>query len=302
MALIIPTSRSTYADAAWLPGGPLSPYVLVQLPADADLGWLSDIRRLAAVDEVKWKIVQTRREHLQSKRDLWKGLVDAMRTATVVVIRPADVEQELRHYLKTEGAEEGLDYDNAGVVEVCGIALIADTPVAYLPSRMAELLGLYPPDLYLSLDKFVPERILARIGGGLRDARVFAARAHAMFDSGHLTHEGARTADAYGYARRTVVLRELLSTERGFDKEHPRSVAVLNEAADAIAEALEGALLLPGGVSDRPLVREYSSRDVDQLQAADVGAGWAHELLALGDERALLAAFGRVLLNGRLLR
>ncbi len=31
-------------------------------------------------------------------------------------------------------------------------------------------------------------------------------------------------------------------------------------------------------------------------------AYWAHELIALGDERALLSRFGRVLINGQLLK
>lgn len=70
MALIIPTSRSTYGDATKVPGGPLSPYILAQLPADAELGWVSDIRGLATVDELKWKVFQSRREHLQARKEL----------------------------------------------------------------------------------------------------------------------------------------------------------------------------------------------------------------------------------------
>lgn len=302
MALVIPTSRSTYGDATSLPGGPLSPYILAQLPEDADLAWLTDVRRLATVDEVKWKVFQPRREYLQSKREIWERILGAMRTATIVVIKPADVEQELRQYLTAEGAVEGADFNARGVVSVCGIALIAGTPVAYLPNRIAESLGLYTPDLFLSFDSFTPRQIHERIGGRLRDAKVFAARAHAIFDSEHLGNAGERTADAFGPARRTVVLRELLSTQRGFDAEHGQSVTVLNEAVDTIVSALNDALLLPGAVSDQPLVREYDSRDVDQLQAADIAAGWAHELIALGNERALCDTFGRVLVNGRVLR
>lgn len=280
----------------------MSPYILAQLPADAELGWVSDIRGLATVDELKWKVFQSRREHLQARRDLWSSILRAMGLATIVVIKPAEVEQQLRDYLTSQGAEEGPDYDQTAVTRVCGIALIADTPVAYLPNRIAESLGLYPPELFLSFDRFVPNKILERIGGGLRDAKVFAARAHAMFDAEYLDSAGARTGDAFAPLRRLVVLQEVLGTQRSFDKEHPRSVEVLNEAADSIASALEDALALPGAISDQPLVREYNSRDIDQLQAADIAAGWAHELLALGDERALLGTFGRVLVNGRRLR
>ena len=99
----------------------------------------------------------------------------------------------------------------------------------------------------------------------------------------------------------SLVLRELLSTQRGFDEEHPASAAVLNEAAETMATALTDALQLPGEISSQPLVREFNSRDIDVLQAADIAAGWAHELVALGNEHSLGATFGRVLINGRLL-
>ena len=91
MALIVPTSRSTFGDSTRMPGGPLSPYVLAQVPLDVDFGWLSDIRRMALVDEVKWKVFQVRRELLQAKADLWLRITNAMGTATIIVIKPSYV-------------------------------------------------------------------------------------------------------------------------------------------------------------------------------------------------------------------
>ena len=119
-----------------------------------------------------------------------------------------------------------------------------------------------------------------------------------MFDAAHLSRADERTNDAFAPSHLRV-LQELVATQRTFDEEHPRSAEVLNDAADMMTDALGSALLLPGEIWDRPLVQEYSSRDVDQLQAADIAAGWAHELLAIGDERALVATFGRVIVNGR---
>jgi len=123
-----------------------------------------------------------------------------------------------------------------------------------------------------------------------------------MFDPRQLPSDHDRTTDSFRPYRMQPVLQELVATQRNFDEEHPRSAAVLNDASDTMTAALSSALLLPGEVSDQPLVREYSSRDIDQLQAADIAAGWAHELLALGDEHALLGRFGRVIINGRRLR
>jgi hypothetical protein len=254
---------------------------------------------MAALDELKWKAFQVRREAIQAKRDLWRRITDSMRQATIVVIRPDTVARGVQGYLDDQQAEEGLDYDRAGVINVCSVMLIADTPVAYLPNRLSETLGLYSKGLYLSFDRFAPRELLRRLGGKLRDAKVFAARAHAMFDARHLSHANDRTTDSFRLGQTQPVLQELLATQRTFDEEHPRSAEVLNEASDTITDALKTALLLPGEVSDQPLVREFRSSDIDHLQAADIAAGWAHELLALGNESALLATFGRVIVNGR---
>lgn len=299
MALIIPTSYSTFGDATTVPGGPLSPYILAQLPGDADLGWVQTVRALAAVDELKWKAFQARREPLQAKRDLWRKIIESMNLATVVVIKPESIARQIKSYLDEERAEEDVDYDRKGIINVCSVMLIRDTPVAYLPNRLSEMLGIYSTDLYLSFDRFAPVEILRRLGGGLRDAKVFAARAHAMFDARYLTSENDRTSDLFRLAQTQPVFQELLATQRTFDHEHPRSAEVLNEASNTMTDALKAALLLPGEVSDQPLVREYGSRDLDHLQAADIAAGWAHELISLGDERSLLATFGRAVINGR---
>ena len=221
-----------------------------------------------------------------------------MKTATIVVIKPSDAAAQIQRYLDAEGADGGPYFNRSGVINACSMMLVAETPVAYLPNRLSETLELYSPDLYLSVDKFAPKKQLRRIGGGLRDAKIFAARAHAVFDSRHMSQFRDRTTDALGMARMPV-LRELVATQRYFDEEHPRSAEVLNEASDTITDALSSALLLSGELSGQPLVRERDSMAIDHLQGADIAAGWAHELLAVGDERTLLSRFGRVIINGR---
>ncbi len=301
MPLVIPTARSTYADSTTVPGGHLSTYILAQLPDDISLDWVSEVRALCTVDELKWKIFQERRERLQSKATLWRRITASMRTATIVVIKPTIVEASIRASWESQGAERGVDFDERGLIDACATALIRDTPVAYLPNRLSETLNLYPPSLFLEFEKFAPDNIKQRIGGGLRDAKVFAARAHATFDVVASSDMHRGSVGAFSSPAASLVLRELLSTQRGFDEEHPKSVAVLNEAAETMATALSDALLLPGEVSSQPLVREFNSRDIDVLQAADIAAGWAHELVALGNENALGGTFGKVLINGQML-
>lgn len=302
MPLVIPTARSTYADSTTIAGsGHLSSYILAQLPNDANLSWVSEVRALCTVDELKWKVFQERRERLQAKNHIWKRILGSMRSATIVVIKPSDVEAAIREEWTTQGAENGVDFNQRMLIDACTTALIRDTPVAYLPNRLAEAMNLYPGSLFLEFDRFAPEQIKQRIGGKLRDAKVFAARAHATFD---VVEQNTTTRSPFmrlSSPAASLVFRELLSTQRGFDEEHLPSVNVLNEAAEVMATALSEALMLPGELSSQPLVREFSSRDIDAIQAADIAAGWAHEVVALGNERALGATFGKVLVNGRLM-
>ena len=44
-------------------------------------------------------------------------------------------------------------------------------------------------------------------------------------------------------------------------------------------------------------LQEFDSRAVDHIQAADISAGWAKELLDLNGERALPNTFERVVVN-----
>lgn len=94
-------------------------------------------------------------------------------------------------------------------------------------------------------------------------------------------------------------MAELLVTTRVYDTESPASLDILNRAASEIAKALESTL--PSEFRSRigGLVREVDSRAVDQIQAADLAAGWARDMLSTGDARTLGSRFERVWVNGR---
>jgi hypothetical protein len=298
MAILVPVAYSTYADATTTEGGPLCKYVLAQVRSDADLGWVADTKRALVVEELKWKVLREHRPRLKKMTDLWSAIETGKRQATVVVIDPEPIGKLVRHRLLAEGAEEGHDFDDHTIIDGCASALVKGTPVAYLPTDLAKVVDCYPPQL--TFDDFTPEAIRNKIGQGLRDARVFAARAHATFDLP--AHGGVSTTDAFRSPATPLVVAELLSTTRYFDNEHAKSTEFLNQATDAIADALENVLTTPGTVVREPLVKEYDSTAIDHLQAADVAAGWARELLELADLRALARAFERVLMNGALIR
>lgn len=94
----------------------------------------------------------------------------------------------------------------------------------------------------------------------------------------------------------------LLSTERVFDSEHPKTAAVLNEVVTVISTKLSEAWPLTPLVARTPLIKEVDSRGIDHLQAADMAAGWAREMLETGSLRALADKFEHVWVNGERLK
>jgi hypothetical protein len=300
MAILVPIAYSTYGDGTTTEGSALrKKYVLAQIRSDANLTWVADTKRALTVGELKWKILREYRPRLRAMTDLWASIEAGVRQATIVVIDTTPIRKEVVARLVADGAEEGQDFDDSDIIDGCASALVQGTPVAYLPTDLAKVINCWPvPNA--SFEDFTPEAIRNKIGRGLRDARVFAARAHATFDLP--SHGAASTTDIFRSPATRLVVAELLATTRCFDNEHAGSTELLNEASDAIAGALEGVLATPGMVRSEPLVKEYDSAAIDHLQAADVAAGWARELLELTDLRALARAFERVLMNGAHIR
>ncbi len=92
-----------------------------------------------------------------------------------------------------------------------------------------------------------------------------------------------------------------------FDEENWQTVELLNEASEQIADALVEGLPQGASVSTEPLVREADSRAFDHVQAADLAAGWArevidNEIMDGAGVRALGTQFERVWFNGHLVK
>ncbi len=300
MALIVPTATSTFADACETGGGPLRKYVLAQYPAGAGLEWVGELRTLLVKDELKYRDFRDARPRLMGMKPLWDRIEKGLAQATIIVIDPKPVAAAVVQYYREEQAEPGIDYTKKDVIEGCATALVAGTPIARLPSMLADGINwsYYAPVVELS--SFAPPNIREKLGGGLRAAIVFAARAHAMFDLQKLDESVATTRDVLISPLRRVLMLEILSTSRVFDAEHPASIEVLNEAADAIASSMLDVLSVWPSPDGMPLIREVDSHAIDELQAADIAAGWARELVELGDYRALARKFRRVYVNGKI--
>lgn len=305
MTLILPTAYSTYGDATKTSGsGIISKYVLAQFRSDSDLEWVQRIRSSLTADELKWPHFKEWRPRLKEDRELWPIIENGIGQATIIIIDPDPIEKDIHRALREDGAEFGEDFNRRYLANQCSLALLRGTPVAYLPEELARIIPWWQKEEVFSLDKFTPEAIHSRIGQKLNDAKVFAARAHAAFDVPSLSEDiNASTLDVFRSPLSRVILSEVLSVDRIFDTEHEPSLRELNSIVEVIANALSRDFPVVGESQARKLVSEQDSRTVDHLQAADLAAGWARELLELvGGPRSLADKFERVWVNGKRVR
>jgi hypothetical protein len=300
MALIIPTSHSSFGDGTKT-SGRFQRYVLAQVRSDADLNWVQRLRGLLVRQELKYNDVKENKPRLQKNRELWSQIEKGIGQATIIVIDPGAYEPMVRETLDSVDIEKAGSEQKA-VVDACVYEVLSGTPIAYLPNAIFQQVPWSDETTLTSLARFTPKGILDELGGKLQHALIFAARAHAVFD---VSSAGAmkRTTDAFRSLRAArLILPEVLATARHFDNENKRTTDLLNSAVNEIAasfsEAFEGA----EEISDQPLVIESDSRGYDEIQAADISAGWAREMLELGDPHNLAPRFERVWLNGERLK
>lgn len=297
MALIIPTSYSSFGDSTKT-SGPSQRYVLAQVRSDAHLEWVQRVRSLLVKAELKFDDIRQNKPRLRKDPALWAQIENGVGQATIIVVDPGEYEPLVRETLQDIDIEKAGNESKA-IVDACVSEVISGTPIAYLPQAIYRAVPWVDEKLVTTLERFTPAGILDALGGKLQHALIFAARAHAVFDVPSLD-SAVRTTDAFLSPRAArVVLPEVLATLRSFDVENKNTADLLNSAVDAIAGAMEQAFEGADQISDEPLVIETDSRGHDELQAADIAAGWARDMLELGDARTLGTRFERVWLNGR---
>ncbi len=223
------------------------------------------------------------------------------------------------HRLEERGAEYDVDYDFTELLELSKLAIISDAPPFRLPSDILN----FPPTSGPSVPFGVPsydntaygtraamrnrlnlalfgeqphsaQSCLDSLGGKFSDAATFAVRANSVIDMCEAQPEGALP--EYPPIRQFFFHR-MLATPRTFDAEHPKSVAVLNGILDQMVST---GLLYNFRCFDagRGVVKEQDSRRADALQAADIAAGVARDVIERQGMRALAGRFRRVVVNG----
>jgi len=237
MALVIPASASTYGDSTTTEGGMLRKYVLAQFRSDSDLEWVRETRSLIGKDELKYKDFLSARPRLRENHSLWMRIEHGIGQATIIVIDPEPVKYNILFAALANEADPEFLRNKKLLTEECAIAIIAGTPISYLPLNLAQAVpwGLY--DHIANLEQFLPEAIKSRIGGGLKQAQIFAARAHATFDLPNANNSDVSTDSIFKSPLSQLMLTELLATTRTYDHESPSTLPVLNEAATEIAKA-----------------------------------------------------------------
>jgi hypothetical protein len=300
MALIIPTSCSTFGDGTKT-SGRFQKYVLAQVRSDANLDWVRRVRSLLVKTELKYDDIKQNKYRFQKDAALWAQIENGLGQATIIVVDPGEYEPLVRDTLRVADVEKA-GSETKAIVEACVFEVLSGTPIAYLPQSLYRSVPWSNETALTTLDRFTPAGMLEALGGKPQHAIIFAARAHAVFDVSALD-AAARTSDAFRSPRAArLVLPQVLAISRHFDTENQKTVDLLNKAVDVIADSMEEAFDSTDSIADTPLVMETDSRAYDEIQASDVAAGWAREMLEVGDARTLGSRFERVWLNGRRLK
>lgn len=298
MPIIVPACATSFADATNTEGGALGKYVIAQFRGDARLDWVQRLRSMLGVDELKYGNIQERRPKLKLDRELWGQIENGVGQATIIVSDPAPFYHSSKFLLEQQGAKENIDFSKNDLIQRSSIAILDNTPIAYMPFEMMRLSGFRGKEV-ARLDAFSPLVIQTALGNNLRKAKVFAARAHAMFDTPAIAEHVSNLNNALRSPAATVLLAEILSTSRVFDEEEPKSIDFLNSALEEMAISLSHELPI---ITRRGKISEAKSQTINELQAADVAAGWAREIIDISGSSALANKFERVWINGERLK
>jgi hypothetical protein len=275
-------------------------YVIAQFRHDAPMAWVGELRAFLVQNELKYKHFAPQRHRVQANAALWKRVKAGVEQAEITIIDPVSYRKYAFHDFRRKGAEYGHDFNDRGVFEQASRALIEFSPL-----RAAQL---YERDRLMfagtacETTSFSTAEIIRRVGGKHNDAVITAARAHAMISPSEkrqlirLCARSTRLGLGYYPEDGAEIIRKI---GRVFDVEHAKSVDLLNDFSERIAEAVGISYNLFFDSPERA-VSEAKSERIDHIQAADIAAGWAVDTLLLtrADYKVLAKQFAWVAVNG----
>lgn len=284
-------------------------YVLACFRADANLGWVVELRSFLNISELKYRDYLPRRQYVASNARLQANLNKGLAEAELTVV---DVERyKTFAYLDLidRGAEPGRDFNLSTLHEMAADDMLRDSPFSIQSEEMyyglsrSDPSNAYPSELSDTLQElpdFDPQAIRHRAGGKLRDVQVLAARAYSMLSPSEL--QELRLIINWPIYRGNFAqnLDRIKKLAHVFDVEHAKSVPLLNELVGQIAEVSGVPRQLATHLASSKPIREASSTSSDHIQAADFAAGWAGDLLVAtnNDLRSLARQVRWVTFNG----
>src|ERR1700730_5664612 len=282
-------------------------YIVAQFRADASLAWVPDLRSFLNLSELKYRDFQPRRHQVMSNAEMWAKFEKGVEQAEITIVDPRIYRQAVIDDWLDQQAEPGIDFDLKMVNDESGEWMLTMSPLGiaeassidYYYDHLAfdQTTGRFVPGA--EFQDFSAPTIKKRAGGRLKDATVLAASSYAMLSPSERTQVVAicSRSSSIGYGTRCALLARMC---RIFDVDHSGSVPILNEFADRLVHAAgvgNVASLLQGSSK---MVAEEKSQTIDHIQAADMAAGWAVDLLiySRGDYRELAKRFAWVGVNG----
>jgi hypothetical protein len=293
----------TYADGTTTRASNLHlrMYVLAQFPDTLNFSWVRALRSKLVKDEVKHQDFKAASLAFPGDRRLWTDVEKGLSEATIFVVDANYYARTVAAELLASGAELGVDFTWGDVLFFAAEQLIAETPAYELcnPAASVDLAGISSAAWLLSSGGRqpglpLPREVLNRLGGQIRHALLYAARSQAVFDTDDTESSDypAYLPQCYRQLLAESKLHSTLTTPRVFDAGEPKGLDVLKQVAKEMANAYPGSA---GSIS----ITERDSRTADGLQAADIAAGRARDLIDSKGVRILGDHFRKVMLNGR---
>jgi hypothetical protein len=282
-------------------------YIAAQFRSDASLAWVPDLRSFLNLPELKYRDFHPRRHQLKSNAEMWAKFEKGVQQAEITILDPRVYRQAVLDDWLEQGAEPDVDFDlqmlndesGEWMIQMSPLGIADRTSVDYYFQHAAfdETTGRFSPGA--EFQDFSAPAIKRRAGGRLKDATVLAARSHAMLSPSERREVIAicSHSSSSDYGTRCALLAKMC---RVFDVDHPGSVPILNEFAERLTYAARlgnVASLLRGSAK---MVSEEKSQTSNHIQAADMAAGWAVDLLIFsnGDYVELAKRFAWVGVNG----
>ena len=285
-------------------------YVLACFRADANLGWVVELRSFLNIPELKYREYSPRRQHVASNVRLQANLNRGLAEAELTIIDVDPYKAYAYEDLIGRGAEFGVDFNIGTLNQMAADDMLRDSPFSLsaeeiyhgIPASAAyrKLVNQSFSDALEELPDFDPKEIRRRAGGKMKDVQVLAARAHSMLSPSEFQELRFMVCHPWGRGNFAENLERIKKLAHVFDVEHAKSIPLLNELVGQIAEVSGVSRHLAAGLASSAPIREASSLSSDHIQAADFAAGWAADLLVAtnNDFRALARQVRWVTLNG----